>query len=429
MPRMSRKSGGALFWVFLLILVLAGAGAGYWYWRKAENTAPEYRTAAIEKGDLTQAVTATGQMNPVTNVQVGCQISGMLSEIKVDFNSPVKKGQIVARIDPSTYLATVHQAEGDLANAKAAVELAKVDAARSTALLKDQLVAQSDDDKAEADLHQAQAQVIMKQAALERAQIDLDRCIITAPVDGVVISRNVDVGQTVAASLSAPTLFLIANDLTKMQIDANVSEADVGGVEENQVVDFSVDAFPYRTFHGKITQVRFSPITVQNVVSYDTVVAVNNDDMKLKPGMTANISIIVSHHTNVIKMANAALRFHPPEVAGKKSLETNLLATTVAPTNQAPAATPGAKHGAGGKRDRTQHLAIRTVYLLTDAEKGTIKPVQIKTGITDGAFTEVTEGLKEGDVIITGVNGAEANKPAALSNPLGGGGGGGRMGR
>ena len=427
---MSRKSGGALFWVILLILVLAGAGAGYWYWHKSQNAVAEYRTAVIDKGDLTQAVTATGQLNPVLNVQVGCQISGMLSEIKVDFNSPVKKGQVVAQIDPSTYLAAVHQAEGDLANAKSVVELAQVDANRSATLLKDKLVAPSDDDKAQADLHQAQAQVKIKEASLERAKIDLTRCTIYAPVDGVVISRNVDVGQTVAASLSAPTLFVIANDLTKMQIDANVSEADVGGVEEGQTVDFTVDAFPYRTFHGKITQVRFSPITVQNVVTYDTVVAVNNSDMKLKPGMTANISIIVSQHTNVVRMPNAALRFRPPDVAGKKLPETNLLASASG-TNQtlAIAGEKTGKRGPGAKRDRTQHQAIRTVYLLTDAEKGTIKPVQIKTSITDGAFTEVDEGLKEGDVIITGVNGLEANKPATTSNPLGGGGGSGRFGR
>src|SRR5262249_5067542 len=199
------------------------------------------------------------------------------------------------------------------------LELAKVDAKRSADLFKNNLIAQSDYDKAMADLHQAEAQIDIKQAALEKAKVDLARCTIYAPVDGIVISRSVDVGQTVAASLNAPTLFIIANDLSQMQIDANVAEADVGGVDVGQDVEFTVDAFMYRTFHGKVVQVRNSPITVQNVVTYDTVIAVHNEDLKLKPGMTANVSIIIARRDNVLKLPNAALRFRPPETAAAAS--------------------------------------------------------------------------------------------------------------
>src|SRR5439155_17299392 len=238
--------------------------------------------------------TATGQLNPVTNVQVGCQISGTIQKLFVDFNSPVTQGQVVAQIDAATYQANLLQAEGDLANAKAALELAQINAGRSKDLFTNKLIPQSDYDQTIANLHQAEATVKIKEAAVQKAKVDLERCTIYSPVDGIVISRSVDVGQTVAASLSAPTLFVIANDLTKMQIDANVAEADIGGVEEGQDVDFTVDAFPNRTFHGKVTQVRNAPITVQNVVTYDTVIGVSNADLKLRPGMTANVSIIVA---------------------------------------------------------------------------------------------------------------------------------------
>src|SRR5467141_822756 len=277
--------------------------------------AATYQTANVTQGSITQSVTATGTLNPVVNVQVGSQVSGNIAKLFADFNSQVKAGQVVAQIDPALFQATVTQAEGDLANAQAALELAKVNAARTKELFARKTSAQADLDQAMANLHQAEANVKIKQGALDKAKADLDHCTITSPIDGVVISRNVDVGQTVAASLQAPIIFQIANDLAKMQIDSNVAEADVGAVSVDQNVDFTVDAFPTRTFHGKVVQVRNAPITVQNVVTYDTVIGVNNSDLKLKPGMTANVSIIIEHKDNVLQLKNAALRYRPPDAA------------------------------------------------------------------------------------------------------------------
>lgn len=233
-------------WIVILTVVILVSGVGVWYARSHGEDAPDYQTATVTRGDLIQYVTATGQLNPVTNVQVGCQISGIISQLYADWNSHVTNGQIVALIDPSTYQANVLQAQSDLANARATLELAQVNERRSKELLESKLIPQSDYDTAIATLHQADATVLNKQAALTNAQVNLDRCMIYSPVDGIVISRNVDVGQTVAASLSAPTLFAIANDLTKMQIDASVAEADIGGVAVGQKVDFSVDAYPNR---------------------------------------------------------------------------------------------------------------------------------------------------------------------------------------
>ncbi|MCL5096769.1 MAG: efflux RND transporter periplasmic adaptor subunit, partial [Candidatus Omnitrophica bacterium] len=299
-------------WMVALVVVVGGAGWGVWYFNFRDGEKSEFQTASATRGDVVQVVTATGQLNPVVNIQVGSQISGIIEKLMVDFNSKVTNGQVIAQIDPATYNANLQQAEGNLANTKAALELAQINADRSKALFKSNLIPKSDYDNAIAALHQAEATIKVSEASVAKARVDLERCTIYAPIDGVVISRNVDVGQTVAASLAAPTLFIIANDLAKMQIDANVAEADVGGVEVDQDVEFTVDAFPQRTFHGKVIQVRNSPITVQNVVTYDTVIGVNNADLKLKPGMTANVSIIVARRDNVLRIPNAALRFRPP---------------------------------------------------------------------------------------------------------------------
>src|SRR6266545_4082403 len=280
-------------------------------WR--DGGAANYQTATITRGPITQAVTATGTLNPVVNVQVGSQVSGNIAKLFVDFNSQVKAGQVVAQIDPALFQATVTQAEGDLANAQAALELAKVNATRTQELFARKTSSQADLDQAVANLHTAEANVKIKQGALDKARADLEHCTITSPIDGVVISRSVDVGQTVAASLQAPVIFVIANDLAKMQIDANVAEADVGVVKIDQNVDFTVDAFPMETFHGKVVQVRNAPITVQNVVTYDTVIGVSNPELKLKSGMTANVSIIIAHKDDVLQIKNAALRYRPPD--------------------------------------------------------------------------------------------------------------------
>jgi HlyD family secretion protein len=311
----------------------------------------------------------------------------------------VKAGDVVAQIDPVLFQATVTQAEGDLASAQAALELAKVTASRTQELVAKQNSAKADLDAAMASLHQAEANIKIKQGALDKARADLEHCTIKSPVDGEVISRSVDVGQTVAASLQAPVIFAIANDLTKMQIDSNVAEADVGAVTVDQTVDFTVDAFPFRTFHGKVVQVRNAPITVQNVVTYDTVIGVSNDDLKLKPGMTANVSIIIEHRDDALQIKNAAFRYRPADSS---------------PSPSPPSSGKPGPRGAGRDRPRNE----RTVYVLSG---GKPKPVQIKIGISDGIVTEVTEGLKEGDPVVTAAISAASPGQSPAANPFGGG--------
>ena len=391
--------------ILLAVAALILIGLGLRQCRKSSG--PTFQTATVSRGPITQAVTATGTLNPVQNVQVGSQVSGNIQKLFADFNSIVKAGQVIAQIDPVVFQANVNQAEGELANARAALDLARLNAARTQALVAKQNSAQSDLDQVMAALHQAEANVKIKEGALQKTQADLDHCTITSPIDGIVISRNVDVGQTVAASLQAPVIFTIANDLAKMQIDANVAEADVGGVAIDQDVEFTVDAFPSRTFQGKVVQVRNAPITVQNVVTYDTVIGVSNPELKLKPGMTANVSIVAAHKDDALKIPNGALRFRLPD--------------------QTPAPAKGDSSSSGGRRagdkpgNRGERRAERTVYVLAS---GSSKPtsVTIKTGISDGVTTEVTEGLKEGDRVVTGATEKGGGAPTPATNPFGGGG-------
>jgi HlyD family secretion protein len=385
-------------WIALLVVLLVVASVVR---QCRTGGGANYQIATVTRGPITQAVTATGTLNPVVNVQVGSQVSGNIAKLFVDFNSQVKAGQVVAQIDPALFQATVTQAEGDLANAQAALELAKVNAKRAQDLFARKTSSQADLDQAMANLHQAEANVKIKQGALDKAKADLEHCTITSPIDGVVISRNVDVGQTVAASLQAPVIFQIANDLTKMQIDSNVAEADVGVLEVGQDVDFTVDAFPMRTFHGKVVQVRNAPITVQNVVTYDTVIGVSNPDLKLKPGMTANVSIIIAQKDNVLQIKNAALRYRPAEATPGQ-----VRARSPAP--------PGARGGAG----REQRTSERTVYVLSGGQP---QPAQIKTGISDGVVTEVIEGLKEGDRVATAELASKSPAASPPPNPFSGG--------
>ena len=488
-------------WLLVLAVLAGGCWAGLLYLKKQDQAeVATLVTSSCSRGDVIQAVTATGQLNPVVNVQVGSQISGILTNLNADFNSPVKQGQIIAQLDSSTYRASVLQAEGDLASAKAGLELAQVNASRAKELNKNKLISDSENDKTIADLHQAEAMVKIREASLERVKVDFARCTIYSPIDGIVISRNVDVGQTVAASMSAPTLFVIAKDLTKMQIDANVSEADVGAVEDGLDVTFTVDAFAGRTFTGKVVQVRNSPITIQNVVSYDTVIEVSNDDRKLKPGMTANVSIITASKPGVLRIPNAALRFRPPEVQTNFTLAARLLLAaglkkkpepfvepvqaaksgdTNAPgggSNQLAAPTitwtgnetpeeffkktrearekgeelppavrakmaemrksgGGGGGGGGGGAPKgpprpSNKPATRTIYAMASTnapsagETPKIRAMTVRTGISDGIYTEVLSGLEDGVTIVTGVNlpksAAAAQAPAV--NPFGGGG-------
>jgi HlyD family secretion protein len=457
--------------LIVIIAVAAVAAGGWYYWIRSSDRVPEYSTITVARGDVVQVVTATGDIEPVLNVNVSSQISGIISKLFVDWNSPVKEGQVLVQLDPATYQANVLQAEGQLANAKANYQLVQVNTERTQELFQKNLVTKADLDQAEALLLQADAQVKIQSASLDMSKVNLARCTIYSPIDGVVISRQVDVGNTVAASLSAPTLFMIANDLTKMQIIAAVSEADIGNVKVGQSVNFSVDAFPNQQFRGRVSQIRNSPQTQQNVVVYQTIIDVSNPDLKLRPGMTANVSVIVAERNNALRIPNSALRARiPDELLPKPAPE-----TAAAPAGSA--ATPGPKpmtdqerrtamfqilqevgfsrgsgppspeiiqkaqqlakergldldfsRFGGGRGNGGNAVTTRTVYKLvgSDPKTATIESVNARLGITDGINTEVVDGLKEGDVIITsvvlpGASSAAAGRPA--SNPFAGGGG------
>jgi HlyD family secretion protein len=404
-------------WTIIMLAVAAVIIGGVWYFKRGHTDAPDYQTATVTRSDLTQVVTATGTLNPVVNVTVGSQVSGIINKLNVDYNSTVKSNEVIAEIDPSTYHAAVEQSTADLANAKANLELQQAEAERSAELFTNKLISSSDYDTAIANLHEAEATVQIKKASLDNANANLGYCKIRSPVDGIVILRAIDLGQTVASSFNTPTLFQIANDLTKMQIDSSVAEADVGGILEGQGVDFTVDAYPYRNFHGVVTQVRNSPTTVNNVVTYDCVIGVTNSDYKLKPGMTANVSVVIAQRENALTIPNAALRFHPPDSA---VVETNSAAPLTATNGGGFAGTLGGP-GHHSSRPRGERPVFHTVFVLSGTGADTkLQAVQIKTGISDGISTEVLSGLDEGAQVVTGVAlaGTQAARPA---NPLGGG--------
>ncbi len=322
----------------VLIVAAIGAGAGAYYYKRG-GTELQVNTAPITRGDVIDTVGATGTLQAVTTVQVGSQVSGNISWLGADFNSIVKKGQVIARLDPSLFQAQLQQTRANLAQARANLTKAQseldrakvqlVDAqqkyARAKELGERRLLPQSEVDAAkiavdtgqaavasqQATLNQAQAAVTQAEASVNQAQVNLDHTVIVAPIDGIVTQRSVDVGQTVAASMQAPTLFIIAADLTEMQVNANIDEADVGRIRPNQHVTFRVDAYPTETFEGVVTQVRLQPVVVQNVTTYGTVITVPNPDLKLKPGMTANVKIEIAKKTNVLRVPNTALRFRP----------------------------------------------------------------------------------------------------------------------
>jgi HlyD family secretion protein len=334
----------------------------------------KYTTVTISQGDIEQHVTATGSLAAVVSVDVGSQVSGKISAVYVDFNSPVRKGQLVAQIDPTVYAATLRQSQGDLASAKANVTLKKQNLERKKVLVPLHAASQFDLDQATAELAQAEAAVEIKEAAVQSAQANLGYCRITAPVDGIVITRKIDLGQTVNAAMSTPLLFTVAQDIKKMNITADVSEADIGEVRAGQPVDFSVDAFSAETFHGTVVQVRKSPTTAQNVVTYQTIIAVDNPEQKLFPGMTADVSILVAKLEHVLKVSNTALRFTPP---AKAEFE------------QPPPA----------RLQRGTQLVYAPV---NDGAK--LLPIVIRAGITDGVDTEVLAGAAQGTALITSMS-------------------------
>ncbi len=414
-----KQNRGWIKWTVIILAVVAVIGGGVWYFKRGHTTAPAYQTAAVTHGELTKLVTATGILNPVVNVTVGSQVSGRISKLNVDFNSIVKSNQVIAEIDPSAYQAAVEQSTADLANARANLELQQVEAGRAMELFTNKLISQSDHDTAIATLHEAEAMVKIKQASLNNAMVNLNYCKILSPVDGVVILRAVELGQTVASSFNTPTIFQIANDLTKMQIDSSVAEADVGGVAEGQEVAFRVDAYPDRIFHGSVIQVRNSPTTVNNVVTYDCVIGVTNSDYKLKPGMTANVEVTVAQRENALIIPNGALRVRLPENA---VVLTNSAAAQMAPATNHGGNLAGSPAGRrSGGRGHGERPASHTVYVLAgEGKDAKLQAVQVRTGITDGISTEVISGLDEGAKVVTGTV-STGTQTTATANPLGGG--------
>lgn len=448
--------------VFLGLAVLAAAGMVFsllTYQGGAGKV--QYKTARVERGDVSSFVSATGTLNPVISVQVGSQISGMIKHLYADFNSQVKKGQLITRIDPEIFEARLAQAKANLENtlaavanqqanleraeaetenARAAIEVARANIAkaqvavldaktnldRRTSLLEKGAISQAEKDTAQAaydsalaqldaaraqevaslslyrstlsqqkvvkaQLLSAEAQVNQAKAAVTQAQIDLDHTYIRSPVDGIVVSRNVDVGQTVAASLQAPVLFTIAQDLSKMQVNTNVDEADIGRVVLDQEAIFTVDSYPGEAFKGRVNQIRSAPIVVQNVVTYDVVVRVANPDLKLKPGMTANVRILVARKRDVPIVPNAAFRVRLETKSLKKGDQEGVPSSPLS------------------QREKRPGPDMQKIWVLQDG-----RPLErwVKTGISDGEVTEVLEGIKEGELVIVGSAGKEKASPA-----------------
>lgn len=400
-----------------LIIAIAGIAGFFFYKRTPEIS---YKTAKIERGSIVSTVAATGNLSAVTTVQVGTQVSGTIQKLYVDFNSRVKKGQAIAVIDPSLFNASVEQAQGNYLTADANLQKAKVTLAdaertykRNKQLLAEGIISQGDYDVAETALQSAKASVkaaegslAQTRGSLMQSRTNLSYSVIRSPVDGVVISRAVDVGQTVAASFQTPTLFTIAQDLTKMQIEVSVDEADISRIQLHQQAQFTVDSYPEQTFRGKVVQIRSAPVITQNVVTYVVVVNVDNSDLKLKPGMTANVSVEVAKKDDVLKLPPAALRFKP------KLKSDDAKGTGMKASGQRPGG-GGGQRGGGKAREKSQ-----TVYLLKEG-----KPVAtaVKTGIANNSSIELIESdLKEGDdVIIEQVGGDVKKKSGAGGSPMG----------
>ncbi len=526
--KMKKKS---FYWI-LGCLLIAGTAAGYTYFYRGKSKEAQYRFARVERGSLASQVSANGTVNPVITVMVGSQVSGTIQNLYADYNTQVKKGQLIAQIDPATFQAQVSQiaakvqnagasiliAEADIGNARANLDVTKANVTKAKVTVADSRrnldrnmelfsknliaasekdAAQTADDSAFAQLEAAQAQqsaakaqlesskarlasarASLKQveAELEVAQLNLNHTRITAPVNGIVISRNVDVGQTVAASLQAPTLFTIAQDLTDMQVEANVSEADIGLISEGQETTFTVDAFPQHIFRGRVTEIRNAPIAVQNVVSYIVVIRVKNPEMKLRPGMTANASILVAQREGILKIPNAVLRFRPEfakreTIAGQKSSAGNPSGKTASPgsfnrekllteLNLDPAQQEALSRifkemrsqieAAGGEQENIKKIrqesrtkirallneeqqwkydritqrsedrqASAPVYKIwVPIPQKSPAPVEITTGISDGVFTEVLSGdLKEGQEVIVEALGSNTKNTRNSSSP------------
>ena len=390
--------------VIVGVLALGLAIAGYVFFNGERKAVVRYRTVPIERGTIVSLVTATGTINPITTIQVGSQVSGMIESLHADFNSKVTANQVVARIDPFPYQARRDQAVASLANAKAAFDKARIDLAqrrreldRAKSLIGQQFISQNEVDVAltasegaVAQLKVTEAAVKQAEAMLQAAELDLKYTVIRSPVDGVVISRLVEVGQRIAASFTIPMLFLIAEDVTKMQVDTNVSEADIGGIAEGKAASFTVDAYPGEQFQGRVRQVRNAPINIQNVVTYDVVVEFENPAFRLKPGMTANVSIVVAKKENILKVPNSALRFTPPKTVRDEQASGR-------PAN----GEGGGRMSAGGTSD----AAIRQLTIWKQGADEALERVPVEMGISDGAYAEISSAsINEGDQVIIGID-------------------------
>jgi len=417
-----RRTGTIVVSLFLVGLL----GVGAWSFGNGAKESP-YITGRVQRGDIIQVVSATGTLQAGVTVQVGSQVSGTIAKLHTDFNSQVKKGQVIAELDQAKFKARVDEekasllaAQANMAKTKVTLEDTRRNLARATELRNRDLISQSELDAAQtafdaaaAQFEVAKAQVAQAQAALNQAAVDLGNTIIRSPVDGIVISRNVDVGQTVAASLQAPTLFTIANDLSKMEVHANVDEADIGNVWEGQEVAFTIDAYPMRRFTGKVSQVRHAPTVVQNVVTYNTVAGIDNRESLLKPGMTANVKFLLSRKSDVLKIPNMAIRFKLPFV--KQGAQESLRQAN----------RPGVS-GRGGRgrtelsrprsRDSKDGRLVR-IYVLKDLQP---QPIQVRLGITDGSYSEVIEGeiQDEQQIILATSDSAKSNNRSGVSNPF-----------
>jgi HlyD family secretion protein len=418
-----------------IILIAIGApllmGALWYYGRDNSAAAPAYRFAEVEQGDIEAAVSATGRLNAVTTVQVGTQVSGQVSAIYVDFNDRVRKGQLIARIDPTLQQQTVRDAEAGLERNRAELEQAQREYDRNKQLHDNKVITDSEFSVVAYRLAVARANVKSAQVTLDRARQNLSYTSIYAPIDGIVVERNVDVGQTVAASLSAPQLFLIANDLSQMQILASIDESDIGTITEGQPVKFTVQAYPNDTFNGFVKQVRLQSTTQENVVNYTAVVSVRNPNGKLLPGMTATAEFVTGAANNVLMVPNAALRFRPPDevmaemrarsggrdssgapgTRGRQAGDSARRAFGGASQGQGFAGSAGPRQGGGaGRRGNTSMLW----YVGDD---GKLAALRVRTALSDGQRTQVSgEGLKPGMKVIIG--NAVAGAPAASTSPF-----------
>lgn len=478
----SKSSAGLIF--LILVVLAAAGGTGYYYYGKSDKQ-PEYSTVKVGRGNIIQSISATGTLQTTSQVTISSQVSGNVVQLGADFNETVTKGQMLLRIDPTTYEQRLKQAEADFVAAKANTTKVREDTARTESLYKSAvpLVTKAEFDTAVAQLAQSESTLVSREAALANAKTDLSRCVITSPIDGVVLNRTTDVGGTVNVNQSAVALFILINDLSRLQISADVSEADIGNVKEGQTVRFSVDAYLNQPFQGTVTQVRNFAKNSSGVVTFSVIIDVDNSDKRLKPGMTATANITIAERANVLTVTNNALRVRLPAELQAKMVKASgdtrptapgaPAAAAPAPTNdpavamQAPGQDPnggggrgnrgqggggrGQGGGGGGRRGGGMGVnsgvgmnisnAPRTLYkLVTDAAgKNLPQEVRVHLGISDGSTTEIMDGLAEGDTLITyvampGAAPAVSGPAQQNSNPFqqggqrGGGGFGGRGG-